>query len=170
MQSPLDNVAGERSLEVDLFEVAVRRELGGEPMEAEHHVLDADGVGHWITSNATPLRGLQGGIRGAIVVAHDLTERKLALEALQSSEERFRRQYKGFPLPTYSWIRDGDDFVMQDFNDAARAIDEGDIGGLVGERASERYAAQPEILDNFRAGAADQRTLRREIRHRFVRT
>ena len=42
-------------------------------------------------------------------------------QALQASEERFRRQYKGFPLPTYSWLQVGDDFVLQDYNDAAEA-------------------------------------------------
>jgi PAS domain S-box-containing protein len=86
MEAPLVDVVGGRKLEVDLYEIAVRRALRGEPVEAENQVVDTDGVGRWITASATPLRGIQGGIRGPIVVAHDLTERKLALEALQASE------------------------------------------------------------------------------------
>ena len=54
-------------------------------------------------------------------------ERERAEEALRANEERFRKQYKGFPLPTFSWLQVGDDFVLQDFNDAAEAITEGQI-------------------------------------------
>ena len=34
---------------------------------------------------------------------------------------------QGLPLPTYSWLQVGDDFVLQDFNDAADAISDGKI-------------------------------------------
>jgi PAS domain S-box-containing protein len=170
MAAPLVDVLGERKLGVDLYELAVRRALRGEPMEAEHQVFDASGNGQWLSASATPLRGIRGSIQGAIVVAHDLTERKLVLEALRASEERFRNQYKGFPLPTYSWIRDGDDFFLQDFNDAAKAIDEADVGEMLIVRASERYAGQPEILADLQECVAEQRTLRREMRYRFRRT
>jgi hypothetical protein len=66
---------------------------------------------------------------------------KHAEDALRANEDRFRKQYKGFPLPTYSWLQVGDDFELQDFNDAAEAIDESDIGGWVGRQAccGERY-------------------------------
>ena len=58
-------------------------------------------------------------------------DRVRAEAALRASEERFRSQYKGFPLPTYSWLHVGDDFVLQDFNDAARAIAEDDSNGWI---------------------------------------
>jgi hypothetical protein len=73
----------------------------------------------------------------------DTTERKLTEGALRASVERVRKQYKGVPLPTYSWLQVGDDFVMQDFNAAAEAIAEGDVSTWIGVRASERYANYP---------------------------
>ena len=97
-------------------------------------------------------------------------ERKQTEEALRASEERFRKQYKGFPLPTFSWLQVGDDFVLQDFNDAAKAVDEGDIGGWVGGRASERYPDHPELLAYLQECVAEQHTLRRETHFRFRRT
>ena len=104
------------------------------------------------------------------VVARDITERKLAAEALLASEERFRKQYKGFPLPTFSWLQEGDDFVLQDFNDAAAAIDDGEVGGWLGRRASERYRDNPEFVAYLHECVAGQHTQRRELRYRLRRT
>ena len=91
----------------------------------------------------------------------------MAEEALRASEERFRKQYKGFPLPTYSWLQVGDDFVLQDFNDAAEAVNDGDIREL-GRKASLRVLRRsPEILADLQACVAEQHTLRREMRYHF---
>jgi PAS domain S-box-containing protein len=100
----------------------------------------------------------------------DITERKLAEEALRASEERFRKRYKSFPLPTYSWVQVGDDFVLQDYNDAADAITGGVIRDALGKRASEWFADVPEILADLKESVADKRTLRRELRYRYRTT
>jgi DNA-binding response OmpR family regulator len=91
-------------------------------------------------------------------------ERIRAEQALRASEERFRNQYKGFPLPTYSWLQIDDDFVLQDYNDAAERATDGKVCGMLGSRVSERFAEQPETLIHLRRCVAEQRTLRRETR------
>jgi signal transduction histidine kinase len=155
---------------VDLQQLAVSGALRGQPTEGEYHVLNAHGIGRWVSVSVTPLRNGRRGIRGAIVVAHDLTERKLAEEALAANEARFRRQYKSFPLPTVSWLQVGDDFVMEEFNDAAQASGDGEIRQWVGRRASERYADRPELVTYLRECVAEQHTQRRELPFRFPGT
>ena len=100
----------------------------------------------------------------------DITERKRAEEALRTSEERFRKQYKGFPLPTYSFRQVGDDFVLHDFNDAAEASTGGRIRDALGGTASGWFGDQPEIMSGFHACAAEQRTTRREVHYRYRQT
>jgi PAS domain S-box-containing protein len=97
-------------------------------------------------------------------------ERARAEEALRANEERFRKQYKGFPLPTCSWLQVDDEFVLQDFNDASDAITGGYIREWVGKTASECYAHRPEVLVGLQVSLAEQRTVRGEMRYRYRAT
>ena len=91
----------------------------------------------------------------------DITERKEAEAALHESQERYRRQYKGIPIPTYSWRQVGDDFVMVDLNDAAATIS-GNVASWLGSRATERLGDSSIGLAALRECVAEQRTIRRE--------
>jgi signal transduction histidine kinase len=97
-------------------------------------------------------------------------ERIRAEQALRASEERFRNQYKGFPLPTYSWLQIDDDFVLQDYNDAAEASTEGLIRDWRGKRVSEGFMDDAHLPADLQACVAEQHTLRREKHHRFWRS
>jgi diguanylate cyclase (GGDEF)-like protein/PAS domain S-box-containing protein len=137
---------------------------------ATYRAVWADGSVHWLEEKGRSLYAADGTLVRMTGTTMDITDRKRAEVALQASEERFRKQYKGIPVPTYSWLHLGDDFVLQDYNDAAEANTEGDVADLLGSRASERFADQPQNLADLHACLTQQRTIRREVHHRYQST
>src|SRR5438445_12790939 len=89
---------------------------------ASYRTFWPDSSVHWIESRGRGVYAADGTLVHVPGTSLDMTERKLAEEAPRASEERFRRQYKGFPLPTYSWRQTADDFTLQDVSDAAESI------------------------------------------------
>ena len=73
-------------------------------------------------------------------------------------------------MPTYSWLQVGDDFVLQDYNDAAEFNTESNILDWIGRRASDCFADQPDSIASLRACLTEQRTLRRETLHHYAST
>src|SRR3712207_1910694 len=54
-------------------------------------------------------------VRRFVVSVRDATGAIRVEEQIRRSRERFKAQYKGFPIPTYSWRKVEDDFVLVDF-------------------------------------------------------
>src|SRR5579859_2837281 len=127
-----------------------------------------DGSVHWLEEKCRPQYAADGTLSRMTGTSMDITERKRSEEALRASEERFRQQYKGIPLPTYSWCYVGDDFVLQDYNDAAEAVTDGRVRDWLRSQASNYYADQPEILAELRLCMTEQRTVRRETRYQYA--
>ena len=96
-------------------------------------------------------------------VGTDVTERIQLEEALRWSEERMRAQFKGIPIPTYTWQMKDEDFTLIGYNDAAVAITEGKIVDCIGAKASEFFVRNPEIVDEMRECYENRSTFRREM-------
>ncbi|MDX2005320.1 MAG: PAS domain S-box protein [Meiothermus sp.] len=67
------------------------KQLRGETYDVEYRVLRPDGSLRWVRDRAFPVRGESGEVVRVAGVAEDITEYKLAEEALRESEERYRR-------------------------------------------------------------------------------
>ena len=110
----------------------------------QHRLRHADGHYVWVETLSNFLLGEEGDVQGIVLVSRDITERRQAAQALRESEEKLRAQYKGIPMPTYTWQRSGDDFVLIDTNEAALTFTQGAAANQIGTRASNLYNA-PEI-------------------------
>jgi PAS domain S-box-containing protein len=60
-----------------------------------------DGI--WVSVSGRPLKDEQGALRGGVIVFHDITERKLAEEALRRSRERFELAVAGSQDGLWDW-------------------------------------------------------------------
>lgn len=96
-------------------------------------------------------------------------EKKLAKarKALQESEEILKAQYKNFPLPTYSWKKLGNDFVLFDYNDAALKISEGKIANYIGRKLTNVFFDNQEILEAFNQCYKERTSINKKMKHDF---
>ncbi len=76
-------------------------------------------------------------------------EKRRMEELLRESEERLRTQYRYIPVPTITWQRKGNDFVITDYNIAAEEFTDGLIANFVGMKAGLIYRDRPDILNDM---------------------
>lgn len=68
----------------------IMRKGAQDEFDIEFRILHADGAVHWIHDRGFPVRDQSGKIYRVAGIARDITERKIAEQALRESEERFR--------------------------------------------------------------------------------
>lgn len=76
----------------------IRRD--GEPFQCDLELLRPDGERRWLAVRGEAVRDAGGAVVGVRGTAHDITERKLAAQALWRSEEKFRSMVE----TTSDWI------------------------------------------------------------------
>jgi PAS domain S-box-containing protein len=94
---------------------------------------------------------------------HSESERKRAEEALHDSEERFKNLYQESPIPTFTWQKKEDDFILVDFNRAALQITNGKAVDYLGNSALDLYRNRPQVLNDMNLCYKEQSVVRREI-------
>jgi len=151
---------------VKTFETNMR---GEEVRNVELRIRHKNKEPVFIEVNATPMIK-DGKIIGVQGMARDITRRKQTEQILRDAEIKFEAQYRGLPIPIYTWQKQGDDFVLVDFNHAAEEITEGKIRGMTGIKASRFFASDPDIRDELRRTFEERRDSHRDMLYHFKTT
>lgn len=104
------------------------------------------------------------------LLKNEIEERKRMEGALRQSEEMLRAQYRGIPIPTFTWKKSGDDFVLVDYNKTTEDFTRGLIPKFVGKPASELYHDRPDIIQDIKECYEKKSFIRKEISYRMFTT
>ena len=143
------------------------QDMWSAPMLSGTDVVGVLSIGYFTSHKATAekLRVLQLLADEAALAV----ERARLVEALRKSEAQLRAQYQSLPLPTTTWQRVGEDFVLLDYNAAAEAFTRGHLRALVGTKMQE-FFEEPELRADFIRCVTDQTTVKRECSYRLKST
>lgn len=114
-----------------------------------------------------PLHASSGEMYALCGISTDISERKRSEAALRASELRFREQFLSIPLPTYCWMRNGDDFVLTDYNRAAEEATRGRVKDFLWAPLTRMYADCPDIIAQFQECWEARGVRRYEMDYRF---
>ena len=148
----------------------MRGRMEGEPVPQhyEYRAIRKNGEVRWLEmfSSRVEYQG-KPAVQAAVI---DITERKQVEEALRESQEKLRAQYKGMPIPVYTWQRVGEDFVLIDCNDAAVTITHGSVSKFLGIKASELHQDAPEIQEELSQCFAEKTSIQRDMLYKYRST
>jgi len=82
------------------------QEAKREPLTYERAVVDVVGRTRWIRARCVPDLNFDGSVRGQYVVGHDITDLKIAQDALAARESQLRAIMDGVPAPVAYIDRD----------------------------------------------------------------
>ena len=150
-------------LQANYQKLAQGREV--EPYELE--IIRKDGTRRWITVINSLLKK-EDVVEGIQIIANDITDRKRIEAALRKSEKQLRAQYKGIPIPTYTWQWVGNDFKLVNYNNAAVVITEGNVSYFIGKTAKEMFHDRPDVQEDILNCFTKKITIKREMLYRFT--
>lgn len=89
---------------------------------------------------------------------------------IQTWEEQYKTQFDVFPIPTYVWRRENDDFTFVDFNEAAREMTLDNVQHAIGEKVSQYYKDRPEVIADFQKCWRTKNLIKREMQYTLKTT
>jgi PAS domain S-box-containing protein len=131
----------------------------------EYRFLTASGHYRWVQDTARLIHHSDGATDEIVGYWVDIHEQKSAERALRQSEVQYQALFRKMPIPTYMWRRQGEDYVLVGYNDAAEQITDHRIAALLGVRLHELYKAEPQMLQDFLTCIGQEGVVRREMHY-----
>lgn len=104
------------------------------------------------------------------VIIRDISERIRIEKALRRSEDKFRAQFMGLPIPLYTWQKRENDFVLIDHNDAADRVIGRKMANYLGMPASKMYKDRPAILAELHKCHNEKTSFQRDMSYDYMST
>ncbi|MFW9937644.1 MAG: PAS domain S-box protein [Candidatus Thorarchaeota archaeon] len=139
---------------------------GKQSKRSEYKIKAKDGNYIYVETYGIPLEK-EGKIYAILGIGVNITERKKAGQKVKDSGEMFKAIYKEGPIPTYTWKKVDNDFILVDFNNAAEKITNGNVKNYIGIKASELYRDRSDILEELNRCIDENLHITREMRYRF---
>ncbi|MDM8535566.1 response regulator [Desulfobacterales bacterium HSG17] len=99
-----------------------------------------------------------------------LKKLKLALSDLKESQTRSYALLKGVPVSTVVWRKKGNNFILEDYNDAALSLTNGNIEKFKGIKASKMLSHRPEMFEHISRCFAEKESLNLETLYEMKTT
>src|SRR5437588_6011357 len=145
--------------------------LAGRPIEGELRLLPRSGGELWVHYRVKPIVDTESGrVVGTYGALQDIQDRKMAEELWRQAEARFRAQYQSSPIPTFTWQRVADDFVLIDCNSAAEEFTHGAIARWLGKTSVELYRDRPDVQADLEDVFATGKTVTKDLPAYQMRT
>lgn len=122
-------------------------ENGKDHVVHEQLVKAPDGSDVWLEITVTPIKDSRGNVVSALELVHDITDRKKAAILLKESEARFKQLFSRMPSGAliYEPINNGEDFIIREFNETAKHIEQLSPTDVIGKRISEVFPGVKEF-------------------------
>ncbi|HBC87740.1 MAG TPA: hypothetical protein DCZ94_12350 [Lentisphaeria bacterium] len=108
----------------------------------------------WLEITVDPILDEEGGICGIVHIVSDITERRNMEDSLQISEDRFRNIFDsmGSCVAVYEAAKNGEDFIIKDFNKSAEKTEKISRGKVIGRSVLEVFPGVKEfgLFDVFK--------------------
>ncbi len=92
------------------------------------------------------------------------------IAAFSAEPEKVRKLFDSFPLPGYVWRREPADFVLADYNQAAKDITDGKVINLLGTALSDAYPPENAVPRNITKAYQEQTSFEEEMDYTLLTT
>lgn len=146
----------------------IRRIVRGEKrIKIEVEKKKADGSIIPCYETVTPFFARDGKLIGIVESFKDISPLRKYEEELKKSQDRALAFFKSNPVPCYIWKMCDNDFILDNYNDAAYEITQGRIADLSGIRFSQLYKNEPSFVSDIWACFKEKKLIKKEMKYFF---